>query len=346
MHRAARALSEGQVVAFPTDTVYALAASALIPEAVAKLAERKTSSNGRPMTLAVRSAGEALDWVPAMSPLGRRLARRCWPGPVTLVFDGAAQGLASRLPETVRQCVCPSGTVGLRSPAHRALLAALQLLPGPVVLTSANRAGAAPATTAAAAIETLGDDIGLLIDDGPTQFGRSSTVVQVNGSSWSLLREGPLSAEAVGQQTACLTIFVCTGNTCRSPLAEALFKRKLADRLSCSSEELSARGFLVLSAGLAAMMGGAAAAEAIEAANAYGADLSGHVSRPLTPELAAQADYLVAMTRSHLLTLSAGYAGLGVRPRLLSPAGAGCQRPDRRRTAGLSGLCGADLGLS
>jgi len=321
VHRAARALSEGEVVAFPTDTVYALAASALIPDAVARLCASKKSSNGRPMTLAVRGAGEALDWVPAMSPLGRRLARRCWPGPVTLVFDGAEQGLVSRLSEAVRHRVCANGTIGMRSPAHRAILGALQFLPGPLVLTSANPTGAAPATTAGAVVEALGDDVGLVIDDGPTQFGRSSTVVRVNGSSWSVLREGPLSAADVGQQTACLTIFVCTGNTCRSPLAEGLFKRKLAERLGCTPDELPGRGFLVISAGLAAMMGGAAAEEAVEAAKTYGADLSGHVSRPLTPDLAAQADYLVAMTRSHLLTLTAGFPDHGTRPRLLSPAG-------------------------
>jgi protein-tyrosine phosphatase len=146
-------------------------------------------------------------------------------------------------------------------------------------------------------------------------------VVRVDGSAWSLLREGPLSAEEVGEQTACLTVFVCTGNTCRSPLAEALFKKRLADRLGCTADELPGRGFLVISAGLAAMIGGAAADEAVEAAKAYGADLAGHVSRPLTPELAAQADYLVAMTRGHLQALAAGFPGAGGRPRLLSPSG-------------------------
>jgi protein-tyrosine phosphatase len=339
VHRAARALAEGEVVAFPTDTVYALAASALIPEAVEKLHRSKKRGDARPLTLAVRGAGEALDWVPGMSPLGRRLARRCWPGPVTLVFgDGAGQGLVSRLAEPVRRRVCPSGTVGLRAPAHGAILGAMHLLPGPLVLSSANPTGAPAATTAPAVVEALGADVSLVIDDGPTPLGRSSTVVRVDGATWSVLREGPMSAEELGEQTACLVVFVCTGNTCRSPLAEALFKKRLADRLGCTVGELPGRGFLVISAGLAAMMGGAAAAEAVEAAQAYGADLGGHVSRPLTPELAAQADYLVAMTRSHLLALATGFPG-GARPRLLSPAGEdvsdpiGCDRQVYRECA-------------
>jgi protein-tyrosine phosphatase len=321
VYRAAQALAEGEVVAFPTDTVYALAASALIPEAVARLCRSKKRDQERPMTLAIRGAGEALDWVPAMSRLGRRLARRCWPGPVTLVFDGAGGGLVSRLSEPVRRNVCPSGSIGLRTPAHRAILSVLQLLPGPLVLTSANPTGAPAATTAPGVIEALGEEVPVVLDDGPTPLGRSSTVVRVDGDAWSVLREGPMSAEEVGEQTACLTVFVCTGNTCRSPLAEALFKKKLADRLGCPVEELPRRGFQVISAGLAAMMGGAAADEAIEAAKAYGADLSGHVSRPVTADLAAQADYLVAMTRSHLLSLAGGFPGVGTQLRLLSPSG-------------------------
>jgi tRNA threonylcarbamoyl adenosine modification protein (Sua5/YciO/YrdC/YwlC family) len=321
VHRAARALAEGDVVAFPTDTVYALAASALIPEAVEKLCRSKKRDDERPMTLAVRGAGEALDWVPEMSALGRRLARRCWPGPVTLVFNGAEPGLASRLSDGVRRRVCPSGSVGLRAPAHRAILSVLQLLPGPLVFSSANPTGAPAATTAPAVVEALGDEVPVVIDDGPTPLGRSSTVIRVNGDSWSVLREGPLSAEDVGRQTACLTVFVCTGNTCRSPLAEVLFKKKLAERLGCPVEELPQRGFLVISAGLAAMMGGAAAEEAVEVAKAYGADLSGHVSRPLTPDLAAQADYLVAMTRGHLFALAGSFPATGAHPRLLSPNG-------------------------
>ena len=66
------------------------------------------------------------------------------------------------------------------------------------------------------------------------------------------------------QQSACLVVFVCTGNTCRSPLAEALCKKRLADALGCAMADLPGRGFFVCSAGLAAMMGGPAAAEAVD----------------------------------------------------------------------------------
>jgi protein-tyrosine phosphatase len=308
--RAAQALAEGQIVAFPTDTVYTLAASALIPEAVERLWQ---GGDEEPPALAVRGAGDALDWVPDMSPLGRRLARRCWPGPVALVFgDGVGQGLLSRLPGPVRDHLSPAGVLRLYAPGHPALRHVQPLLPGPLVL-------AEPRATLTAA--EVGDAAALVIDDGPSPSPQPATVVRVDGNSWSVLQEGAFPAAELGQQTSCLVLFVCTGNTCRSPLAEALCKKKLADRLGCPVEELPRRGFLVISAGVAAMMGGGAAEEAVETGRAYGADLSGHLGRPLTPELAAQADYLVAMTRSHLLALAHGFPQLGVRPRLLSPAG-------------------------
>jgi len=322
VRRAAQALVEGQLVAFPTETVYGLAASALLPEAVERLCMSKGRPDDKPLTLALGSASEALDWIPEMSILGRRLARRCWPGPVTLVFaDAGEQGLAHRLAPSVRQRVCPTGTLGIRVPAHEAVLQTLAALSGPLVLTSANRSGAPPATSAEEVAESVGEATELIIDDGPSRYGSASTVVEVNGDDWSVLRAGVLSEVDIERQTARLIVFVCSGNTCRSPMAEALCKKLLAEELGCAPEDLPGRGIIVLSAGLAAMMGEGAAAEAIQAAHELGADLGTHSSRPLTANLLAQADDLIAMTRGHLLALAAHFPRVGPRPRLLSPEG-------------------------
>jgi tRNA threonylcarbamoyl adenosine modification protein (Sua5/YciO/YrdC/YwlC family) len=322
VRRAVQALAEGQLVAFPTETVYGLAASALVPGAVERLCRGKGRSPDKPLALAIRGTAEALDWVPQMSQLGWRLARRCWPGPVTLVFgDGVENGLSSRLPEQVRQRVCPSGTLGLRTPAHAAIRETLRRLPGPLALSSANRSGEPAATTAEEVRQALDADLTVLIDDGPTRYRQPSTVVRVDGSTWSILREGVVSRAELQRQACCLIIFVCTGNTCRSPLAEALCKKMLADRLGCRPEELPQHGFIVHSAGLAAGMGGEAAPEAIEAARELGADLRGHATRPLSPLWVAQADYLIAMTTSHLHALASQFPGIGPRPRLLSETG-------------------------
>lgn len=116
-------------------------------------------------------------------------------------------------------------------------------------------------------------------------------------------------------------LFLCTGNTCRSPLAEALCKKLLAERLGCTPAELPQRGFFVQSAGLAAMMGEEAAEEAIVTAQELGADLSGHGSQPVTADLLNQADFIFVMTQSHLRLIAEFYSHLEIRPRLLSTEG-------------------------
>jgi protein-tyrosine phosphatase len=220
----------------------------------------------------------------------------------------------------------------LRVPAHAAILQVLASLPGPLVLTSANPSGQEPATTADRVDRSLGDALALIVDDGPSHYGEASTVVKVNGDRLEVLRAGVVGESDLEALTPCVIVFVCTGNTCRSPLAEALCKKLLAERLGCPIEELPQRGFIVRSAGMAAMMGSKAAEEAIAVAKEMGADLSGHSSQPLTPELAAGADYLIAMTRGHCQALAGQLPRLAVAPRLLCPDGGdiadpiGCER--------------------
>jgi protein-tyrosine phosphatase len=315
---AARLLHAGRLVALPTDTTYALAASALSAEAVGRL----LAATGALPELALGCAVAVRDWAPGLSGLGQRLARRLWPGPLTLeCVDGVAQGVATRLPQDVRRGVCPEGALRLRVPAHEAALEVLRHLQGPLVVGPVLANGGAEAVQAGQVLGALGAGVDVLVDDGPSRHGQPATVVRVTGEAWSVVRPGVVSEEQVRQQSACLIVFVCTGNTCRSPLAEALCKKRLADSLGCGVEELPAKGYHVLSAGVAADSGGPAAEEAVEVARRYGADLGGHRSRPLTPELAAQADHLVAMTRGHLRSLSDYYPRLGARPRLLSPSG-------------------------
>jgi tRNA threonylcarbamoyl adenosine modification protein (Sua5/YciO/YrdC/YwlC family) len=318
--QAARALGEGRLVAFPTETVYGIAANIWRSDAVERLVQTKGRSEDKPMALAIESAADALDWAPRLSTVGQRLARRCWPGPMTLVCsEGIEEGLASQLPESVRQRVCPMGTIGLRVPDHEAIQQVLGRMPGPLVLTSANRSGLPDATTCEEVIRSVGDSLALVIADDACPQGKPSTVVRVEGSSWNILREGAVDAPTLKRSAGCMIVFVCTGNTCRSPLAEVLFKTLLAERLGCRPEELPEHGFLVHSAGLAAYPGCRATPEAVEAARELGANLSEHMSQPLTAKLAIQADNLVAMTRNHLLALTGPSDWLGEKARLLCP---------------------------
>ncbi|MCI0461300.1 MAG: Sua5/YciO/YrdC/YwlC family protein [Gemmataceae bacterium] len=320
VRRAVQALSEGRLVVFPTETAYHLTASALLGGAVEELTGQASTGEDRPLMLAVGGAAQALDWAPDLSPLARRLARRCWPGPVALrVGEGVERGLACRLPESVRRQLCPGGELHLHAPGHDALLRTLDRFPGPLVTAALHPGpGSTAATRAEEVIESAGESVALVIDGGPSAYDQPATVVRVNGDSWGVVRPGVVAEATLTQLAPCTIVFVCTGNTCRSPLAEALCKKMLAQRLGCGVDELPQRGYRVLSAGLSAMAGDVAATEAVEVARELGTDLSGHVSQRLTHDLLAQADYLLPMTRSHLRALVPYCAADGAQPRLLA----------------------------
>ncbi len=108
-----------------------------------RLVQGQGSGAGSPFTLAIKSADEALDYVPDMGPLAQRLTRRCWPGPVTLVMeDSHPESLVKQFSPSVRQAVCPAGAIGLRVPAHPIIHDVLRMMAGPIALTSANRRSA------------------------------------------------------------------------------------------------------------------------------------------------------------------------------------------------------------
>jgi protein-tyrosine phosphatase len=315
--RAAAALAEGRLVALPTETAYVRAASAQSAEAVARLGAANGVAPPEWLTLLLPDAAQAENWVPGLSKLGRRLCRRCWPGPVTLVFEGPGEA-AGQLPAPVLQQLCRDGLLPLHVPEHPVLRRILAQLSVPVVV----RAAVQPAGPVTSVEQLLagGADVELVIDAGASP-GPVNSVVQIGRSNWKVLHEGAVVHEELALQTRCLVVFVCTGNTCRSPLAEVLCKQRLAERLGCDPTDLPARGFLVHSAGLAAMLGERAPPAAQAVAQELGVDLSGHVSRPLFPDIAEQADFLIAMTHGHVAILLRRYPALGCPPRLLSPAG-------------------------
>jgi protein-tyrosine phosphatase len=320
VHRAVACLAQGGIVGLATETVYGLAASALRPEAVARLRQAQGLDASCPLTLLLRESGEVADWVPHVSTLGRRLARRAWPGPVTLVFPGdGAHGLARRLPAEVRPLIFPEGCVALRVPAHPFIREVLRLSPGPLVVSKVRD----PLNSFATTPDPLSrrHELSMIVDDGPTRHGQVSTIVRVEEQTWRVVRPGVVDERMLTRMAGTILLFVCTGNTCRSPMAEALCKVLLARRLGCEIAELEDRGYVVLSAGMAAMSGMPAAAHAIEVVRARGGSLQEHTSRQISAELVRQADHIIAMTGDHLESLLERVPEVTPRARLLHPRG-------------------------
>jgi protein-tyrosine phosphatase len=319
VHRAVQALAEGHLVAFPTETDYVIAASARDPRATATLGGLAVARPGEPLlTLAVKSADEALDWAPRMPPVGRRISRRCWPGPVAMIVpDDHPESLIHRLPAAAREAVVGSGRLRLRIPGHPMLADCMRMLAGPVAL--AEPGVEPPAVTAAEALERAGRAVALAIDDGRARYAQPASTIEIVDGSFRVVRPGVVSEETLRRLASLMVLFVCTGNTCRSPMAETLFRDLVATRLGCRPDEVEQRGVVIASAGIAAFAGGRASAGAMDAMAEMGCDLGGHESQPLTDQLVRQADIILTMTAAHRAAILAQFPEAGGRVAMLSP---------------------------
>jgi L-threonylcarbamoyladenylate synthase len=320
VHRAVACLAQGGVVGLATETVYGLVACALNPQSVTRVRQLRSGEASRPLTLLLKGPEEVTDWVPRISQVGRRMALRLWPGPVTLIFTRAmADGLYQRLPAEVRALVSPSGDVALRSPSHPIVRDVLRLLPAPLVIAMVATPEHPIPTTAEPLRDLAGVD--MVIDAGPTQYQQFATVVKLDDQSWSIERPGVVDAATLTQTSSLIILFVCTGNTCRSPMAEAICKILLARRLGCTVQQLEGRGFLIRSAGVAASNGAPAASHAIDVVRSLGGSLEKHRSRKIASNLVRQADCIFAMTADHLEALLDAVPEVEHRTFLLDPAG-------------------------
>ncbi len=338
VHRVAACLAQGGVVGLGSETVYCLAAGAMNPAGVARLRAQRGDAEPRPLTILVKGPEEAADWVPGLPEVAARMARRSWPGPVALVFPPPdREGLFDRLPDAVRAMISPAGDVALRCPEDPLIREVLRFCPAPLVLSLVRNPDQSPATTAEPLRNLAGVD--MVLDSGPTRLGRVATAVRVTGHNWSIVREGAVDAETLAARTCRILAFICTGNTCRSPMAEAICKVLLARRLGCPPDELPRRGYLVVSAGVAAARGAPAAPHAVEVVRSMGGSLDRHRSRALGPDLIRHADHLFAMTADHLDLLLELAPEVGSVASLLDPDGRdvpdpiGSDQQTYRRTA-------------
>jgi protein-tyrosine phosphatase len=169
----------------------------------------------------------------------------------------------------------------------------------PVVAASANRPGQRPPYDATAVLAELGGQVDLVLDAGPARYAKASTIVRVNEQSYEVVREGVYDKRTIRRLASVNVLLVCTGNTCRSPMASAILRKLAAGSLGVQPEEVESHGLRVVSAGAFASSGPPASAEAVEVMRRYGLDISDHRSQPLTPELIREADHVLTMTTSH-----------------------------------------------
>lgn len=280
-------LAQGELLLLPTETVYGIGGRADRPAAVAMLQKLKGK---RPFSLHIGSVDEVFEWGRA-TPQSRRLARAYLPGPLTLVLDATDRG---------RPFAAADGTIGIRVVAEPFCAELLRRCEAPLFLSSANQPNQEPATDVEAAIGAVGDLAAAVVDAGPSALAQASSVVRVHSDGRvDVLREEALERQAILARAATLALFVCSGNTCRSPMAEALARDAWAMTLGIAPHELSKHGLLVASAGTSAMAGLPASDEAVVAMAEVGIDISSHRSRVLEAALAARASKIWCMGENH-----------------------------------------------
>ncbi len=244
-----------------------------------------------------------------------------------MLDDSHPESLVKQLPPEVQALVSPGPTVGIRVPGHAIVLDVLKMIAGPLVLTSANRSGQPEAQTAAEIVEAFGPLVDIVLDDGPCRFGQPSTVVRVQGDRYEILREGVVPRKTIDRLASRMVLFVCAGNTCRSPMAEAIARKLLAERLGCPLDDLEDRGLIVMSAGVSAAIGGRASPHARQAVAELGLDLSNHEAQPLTESLVRCADHVLTMTAGLRHAIVSQWPAAASRTRVLCPDGSDVSDP-------------------
>lgn len=321
LRRAVAIIRNGGLVGFPTETVYGVATRGDDRAAVTGLRRIKDRVESKPFTVHVGDPSQADEFVTEWSSLGKRLVRKAWPGPLTLVVHVAEPektAVAERFGADAIELMYHENTVGLRCPSDTIAADLLRDAMVPVVAASANRGGNDPPRTADGVLSELDGDLDLLLDGGRTQHDKPSTVVRIDGEAYRILREGVFDARTIDRLATVTIVFVCSGNTCRSPMAASIARRVLAERFGCAESELADRRIHVESAGVAATDGLPATAGAVAAMSQQGIDLGEHHSRHLDAETAQRADYLICMTRAHRDTLLGDAAVSAERVLLLS----------------------------
>ena len=182
IQKAAEIIRAGGLVVFPTETVYGLGANALDAAAVRKIYELKGRPATSPLIVHVASIEQARELAAEWPPEAERLARRYWPGPLTLVVP--------KKPQIPNEVTAGLNTVGLRMPRHPLALELLREAGVPIAAPSANRFRQLSPTTAQHARDAFGDEVPFLLDGGPCEVGLESTVIAVTADGLEVLRPG------------------------------------------------------------------------------------------------------------------------------------------------------------
>ncbi len=301
INEAAALVDAGGLVAFPTETVYGIACRVKL-DSLAKLDNLKRRVAGKHYTLHIGRKGDVHKYVPTVRLNAQKLIKNAWPGPLTIVFELDEKDIDKQqknLESEVFESLYRDDSIGIRCPDNAISAMLLRQTSNPVVAPSANITNRPPAVDAGQVLAQLSGRIDLLLDAGPCKYKKSSTVVKIGKKGLEILRPGVYSQADLEKLSQVKFLFVCTGNTCRSPMAEAMFRKYLAEKFQCSVDDLRRIGYKAVSAGIIESVGFPASAGAVIACAAKGIDIEAHGSKGLSKELIEASDFIFAMEQVH-----------------------------------------------
>mgnify|MGYP000099465585 CR=1 FL=1 len=228
--KAAMLLKQGRLVAFPTETVYGLGADASNPEAVKRIFAAKGRPENHPLIVHIASVEQINEWAVNIPDVSWRLANLFWPGPLTLILN--------KRPEVPQAVTGGQDTIALRMPNNPVALSLLKTFAGGIAAPSANRFKHISPTSASHVLEELGSAVDLILDGGPCQLGVESSILDLSGEHYRLLRPGHIS---VSELEAVLKTKLCTSNTSgvRTPGMMAVHYAPLTRACLCTNERFS-----------------------------------------------------------------------------------------------------------
>ena len=186
---AAKLLSQGRLVAFPTETVYGLGADASNPIAINRIFQAKGRPSDHPLIVHIASVDNIDDWALNIPDAAIKLANHFWPGPLAIILN--------KKPEVPLEVTGGQNTVGLRMPNHPVALQLLKVFGGGIAAPSANRFCRISPTQAAHVEEELGATVDMILDGGACEVGVESTIVDLSGDIPRLLRPGHITRQEI-----------------------------------------------------------------------------------------------------------------------------------------------------